>query len=179
MKTDDRSQLTTLWMQAQSALQAYILSSVGKFADAEDILQQVALDVSASFEKYDPARPFIPWAMQIAKRRIADFYRKNSNAVCLFEEADLERLAEAHTKLSKRQGSSGEVSDLLEACLDRLPEKSRKLIDLRYRDGLKPMEIAQTTGRSSGAIRVALNKIRNALGRCIESTTERGRASGA
>ncbi|MBX2852394.1 MAG: sigma-70 family RNA polymerase sigma factor [Phycisphaeraceae bacterium] len=179
MNPDNRSQLTTHWMQAQSALQAYILSSVGNFADSEDILQQVALDVSASFERYDPGRPFIPWAMQIAKRRIADFYRKNKNAACLFEETDLELLAQAHARLSKNEGTSGEVADLLESCLDRLPEKSRRLVDLRYRDGLKPAEIAHTTGRSGGAIRVALNKIRNALGRCIRSGTERGHARGA
>ncbi|MEM6260743.1 MAG: sigma-70 family RNA polymerase sigma factor [Planctomycetota bacterium] len=179
MKPDERSELTAHWMQAQSALQAYILSCVGKFADAEDILQQVALDVSASYEKYDSSRPFIPWAMQIAKRRIADFYRKNKTAACLFEEGDLELLADAHAKLSKQQPTSGEVADLLEVCLDRLPERSRKLIDLRYRDGMKPLEISKTTGRSSGAVRVALNKIRNALARCIESATEGGRARGA
>ena len=179
MEPDERLQLTALWMQAQNVLRAYILSSVGKFADAEDILQQVALDISASFHKYDPNRPFVPWAMQIAKRRIADFYRKNKNAVCLFEEADRDLLAQAHAVQSKSHGAGGEVADRLESCLDRLPDKSRKLIDLRYRDGLKPAEIAQATGRSSGAIRVALNKIRNALGRCIESANEQGGTHGA
>lgn len=179
MKPLDQSNLTTHWMNVQAALQAYILSSVGNFADSEDILQQVALDVAASFDSYNPDLPFLPWAMQIAKRRIVDYYRRSKRAPRLFEEDDLDRLAQAHAKLAKTQTSAGEAADLLELCLNRLPDKSRRLIDLRYRDGLKPAEIAKTTGRSSGAIRVALNKIRNALGRCIESARDRGRIHGA
>ena len=73
MEPNEQSQLTSHWIHAQSSIHAFILSSVGKFADSEDILQQVALDVSASFKKYDSQRPFMPWAMQIAKRRIADY----------------------------------------------------------------------------------------------------------
>lgn len=179
MNPDDRSQLTPLWMEAQSALLAYILSSVGNFADAEDILQQVALDASKSFDGYDPERPFIPWAMRIAKRRIADFYRRGHSGVALLEETDLDLLAEAHGRLAHDRRAGGELADLLEVCIDKLPDKSRKLIQLRYRDGLKPAEIATTVGRSGGAIRVALSKIRSALGRCIEAASEGGQAHGA
>lgn len=179
MQPNEKTQLTSHWMQAQSAILAYILSGVGNFADAEDILQQVALDVSASFEKYDSGRPFIPWAMQIAKRRVVDFYRSRPNAVRLLDEVDLEHLAEAHQNLATTCAPSGEVTDRLELCLNKLPQKSRKLIDLRYRDGMKPAEIAQNTGRSSGAIRVALNKIRNALQRCIMDAMEGSPPNGA
>ncbi len=179
MDSKARSQLTRLWMESQSSLLAFILSGVGNFTDAEDILQQVAHDVSVYFSKYDSARPFIPWAMVIAKRRVADYYRRNKRSIRLFDVIDLELLSEAHLAFGDQDARSGEYADQLERCIERLPERSRKLIELRYHEDLKPSAIAKYLGRSPGSIRVALSKIRSVLGDCIRSTAVREGSHGA
>jgi RNA polymerase sigma factor (sigma-70 family) len=49
--------------------------------DVEDSLQDVLLTVHGIRHTYDPSRPFGPWILTIAKRRIADRLRRRSRTL--------------------------------------------------------------------------------------------------
>jgi len=158
--------LNYLWSQAEPVVKAFLLASLPQACDADDVLQEVALEVSRRFEDYDPTRPFPPWALWIAKIKTADFFRRTYRDRHLLVGDALEPLAEAACRASLKLQDQ---SDALEECLKGLSEKNRKLIKLRYRDACSPAEIADELGTSSGTVRVLLHRIRSALGRCIES----------
>ncbi|HEY0274536.1 MAG TPA: sigma factor, partial [Paenirhodobacter sp.] len=44
--------------------------------DVEDCVQEILLTIHAIRRTYDPARPFGPWLVGIARRRVADRLRK-------------------------------------------------------------------------------------------------------
>src|SRR5690606_7155690 len=67
MQQQNTEQLARLWTESQPIVASYIISLVPNFHQAEDVLQQVAVILVREFDKYDLNRPFLPWAMGIAK----------------------------------------------------------------------------------------------------------------
>src|SRR6478752_4145777 len=64
-------QLARLWTEAQPIVAAFILSAIPDFHQAEDVLQQVAVVLVREFEQFDTSRPFLPWALGIARNLVA------------------------------------------------------------------------------------------------------------
>ena len=71
------------------------------------------------------------------------------------------------------QPKASAQQEALNNCMKKLPDKSMQLLELRYIDNLKPQAMAGQMGTSAGTIRVALTRIRKALGQCIEKWLER------
>ncbi len=60
--------------------------------------------------------------------------------------------------------------DSLQTCLQRLPEKSRNLLQLRYYDDLTSHQIGETTRMSADAVRKSIGRIRKKLLHCLTNT---------
>jgi RNA polymerase sigma-70 factor, ECF subfamily len=124
-----RERLTRLWLEAEPAVRAYVGAAVREFHDAEDVVQQVALTAARRFDEFDASRPFLAWVLWLAKSRIVDHYRQQARERRLFSEGLLDRLAAA---LVSQQAELPARQAALERCLERLPEKSHRLLTLRY-----------------------------------------------
>ena len=160
-----RERLTRLWLEAEPAVRAYVGAAVREFHDAEDVVQQVALTVARRFDEFDASRPFLAWVLWLAKSRIVDHYRQQARERRLFSEGLLDRLAAA---LVSQQAELPARQAALERCLERLPEKSRRLLTLRYAEDASVAEVATAVQSTAGAVRVMLFRIRNLLSQCIE-----------
>ena len=160
-----RERLTRLWLEAEPAVRAYVGAAVREFHDAEDVVQQVALTAARRFDEFDASRPFLAWVLWLAKSRIVDHYRQQARERRLFSEGLLDRLAAA---LVSQQAELPARQAVLERCLERLPEKSRRLLTLRYAEDASVAEVATAVQSTAGAVRVMLFRIRNLLSQCIE-----------
>lgn len=163
---DARERLTRLWLESEPSVQAFVFAAVCGVHDAEDVVQQVALTVARRFDEYDGTRPFIAWALWLAKSRIADHYRKQGRERLVFSEALMDQLAEA---LVLQQPERTARHEALEHCLEKLPEKSRQLLALRYEDEASMERVAEATESSAGDVRVMLFRIRNLLADCVNN----------
>ncbi|MFI4860985.1 MAG: sigma-70 family RNA polymerase sigma factor [Phycisphaerales bacterium JB063] len=168
--TEQRRQLASCWLKAQPAVSAYVWSMVHNEQDAEDVIQNVAEDVAAHFDRYDPARPFLGWALGIARFKVIDYYRKNHRDRHMFLSDAVESLAQAYVEVEPEMSCRRMA---LRRCVKGLNEKARNLLDLRYDEGLKPAEIAESLNTTPGYIRVALNRVRKVLHNCVEKTLSR------
>jgi RNA polymerase sigma-70 factor (ECF subfamily) len=153
------------WFEVEPAVSAYVFAAISDFHDAEDLVQRIALELARRFDEYDPNRPFTGWALWIAKSRVIDFYRVQSRCRVLFSDALLQKLVETITKQAEGRNQRREA---LEACLDGLPEKSRRMLELRYVEELSAAEVASEIGSTSGSVRVLLTRVRSALADCIQ-----------
>lgn len=159
-----RELLARNWVKAQPSLMAFIISSMPQFSDAEDLLQEVAAEVALRFDDYDPSRPFLPWALWVAKIKIADFYRVKQRRQVVFLEESIDALAKACVRA---QETLSEERRALERCLAKLTDRSRKLLYLRYFEDMNPREIGVILGLASQSVRVSLSRIRTALSECV------------
>jgi RNA polymerase sigma-70 factor (ECF subfamily) len=161
-----RERLSLLWMQAEPSVTAYVFAAIQRFQDAEDVVQQVALTAARRFEEYDDSRPFVAWALWLAKSRIIDFYRVQGRQKLVFSEALLDQTA---ARLVDRQEADHAGAVALEKCIEKLPSKSRRLLDLRYVEDASMEVIAELVNSTAGSVRVMLFRIRNLLADCIKS----------
>lgn len=160
-----RERLARAWVAAEPSVRALVAAAVRGVADREDVLQQVALTVARRFEEYDGKRPFVAWALWLAKSRVIDFYRSQGRQKLVLADGTLDRVADS---LAERHADVSPRREALEVCLERLPERSRRLLRLRYDDGLPIDGVAAAARLTPGSVRVALYRIREALAACIE-----------
>jgi len=160
-----REDFAQRWLQAEPSISAYVFASVGRFHDAEDVVQRIAQELARRFDEYDADRPFVGWALWIAKSRVIDFYRTHGRQRLVFSNELLHRLADSISEQSEERADRREA---LEACLDELPRKSRRLLDLRYVDELSADEVARSVDSTSGSVRVLLSRARTALANCVQ-----------
>lgn len=160
-----RERLTHLWMEAEPAVRAFVFASISRFADAEDVVQKVALNVARRFDDYDAERSFQAWALWIAKSRVIDHYRVQGREKLVFSEALMDQLA--HTLVSRSAREQSDRAAAMENCIEKLPEKSKRLLALRYFENASAEEVAKTMASTAGSVRVTLHRVRNLLADCI------------
>ena len=169
MKTDRESEIrermTRHWLASENAIRPYIAGAVNSLTDREDLLQQVALTMARRYEEFDEGRPFLAWALWLAKSRIIDFYRSQGRQPQFSDDNLLDKYAEA---LAERQHAVPVQREALEDCLEVLPDRSRALVRMRYHDGLKIDQIAEAIRSTPATVRVALFRIRDAMADCIK-----------
>ena len=150
----------------ESRLRAFITGALATADDRADFFQDVVLILWRKFDQYDPVRPFLPWAMGIAVRRLKEEYRKSSRRPCLMEEDHLERLAHALESTAPDQTTSLE-EEALAGCLADLPLRSAALIQRRYYDHASIETLSRESGQSAAALYQTLSRLRRALAECI------------
>ena len=134
--------------------------------DVEDLVQDILLSLHAARATYDPARPFVPWLMAIARNRIADgarrYVRRAANEVLC--DPLPETFAGAGANMLIESYGDGEA--LARAMAD-LPPGQRRAIELMKVHELSLKEAAAASGMSVGALKVAVHRGMGALRRAL------------
>lgn len=89
-------------------LNACVFSLVHNWADAEDILQEVAVDLWRRFAEYDPSRDFGAWACTVAYYQVLSYRKKKGRQYLYFSE-ESDRLLSEEIAVKK-------VSELFFSC---------------------------------------------------------------
>lgn len=161
--------MATLWVKSQPVISAYINASVVDFHKAEDLLQETARVVAERFDDYDPDRPFVAWAIGIAKNLILKSYRQHANDRHIFSSETMEHIASAFDRI---QPELTPLREALRMCIDHVQGKSRQVLELRYIREMKPANIAERMGMNTNNVHVILHRIRKALSHCIQERLE-------
>lgn len=129
-------------------------------ADRDDLFQESCLRLYRAAGAYDPQRPFLPWALTVARRVMLNWHRALKPTV---------PLEEAQTVAARqRSPGAGAESDIWQFARDRLPVVYYELMWLCYGEDLGPAEIAAVTGRTSVHVRVLLHRARGALAEALK-----------
>jgi len=159
------SLLAREWAKSQQSIAAYIASLVSNFTEAEELLQETAMQVFQNADRYDSQRPFLPWALGIARNVVRHYRRQQSSRRKLFEDVVIEELAKEFEELA---GHREDLCRSLVSCQKELPDHHQYLCSLRYEQDLSPQEIASRLNVTSGQVRMSLQRIREQLGKCVE-----------
>ena len=161
----EQERFMRLWTDAQPAVANYLHAMVRDPVVAKDLVQETALILFRRFADYDGQRPFLAWALGVAKMQVLALHRDGARSFVTFDTELFEKFTEVWADIAP---TASEQSAALEACLERLPARPRQMVRLRYFDELNSEEIAQRLGAKSAAVRVALQRIREQLRACIE-----------
>ena len=155
---------TRLWTLAVPTVSAFVTSLVRDFQDRDDVLQETAVASLESFDRYDPAQPFIAWAIGIARNQVRLHCRRKSRERIAFDSETVDALAHAFTESDQKNRRLDYLGD----CVQGLEPRSRELCRLRYEQDLKPAAMADRLGMGANAVAKALQRIRDRLRECVE-----------
>jgi RNA polymerase sigma-70 factor (ECF subfamily) len=140
---------TRLWTLAQPTVSAFVASIVREFQDRDDVLQDIAVAVMESFDRYDSSRSFVGWSLGIARNQVLLYLRRKGQQRQVFGTAAIESVAKAFENLLPQEGR---MLDHLEDCVGMLDADSKRLCTFRYEQDLKPAAIAVRVGMSANTV---------------------------
>lgn len=145
------------WLLSRYQMSVYTTTYrlLGNRADAEDATQEVFLRAFQRLDQYRPGEPFGAWLTGIARHHSIDVLRRRrQRAVPVEPDASLDVERVALERLDRRR---------VQAAVNRLPNRDRTLLVLRYWEDQPVERIAQLLGMSEGAAKVALLRARRSL----------------
>jgi RNA polymerase sigma-70 factor (ECF subfamily) len=157
-------ELAGLWAQSQSVISAYLTANVLDLHHVEDLVQEVAQVCAEKFSTYDRERPFLSWALGIARHRLLKYYRTRSRDRLVLSEAALAKLEAA---LARVDHEAEDRREAVRRCLQRVRGRRRQALDMRYSANAKVVDIAACLGMSPSGVSVMLHRVRAALFDCI------------
>lgn len=153
-------QFTTQWSSAERVIRLYLNSVIYNKADAQDLLQRVALCAYQKYDDYDASQSFQGWLFGIAKFEVLGYFRNLGRNPEVIDSEISERLADNMEDQSEAiSREDDERREKLEQLLTLLPEKAQELVRLRFFENREYDEIARLLNTNEGAVRTALSRI--------------------
>ena len=142
----------------------------GNHYDAEDIAQEVFIKVYRSLDRFRQDAQLTSWLYRIVMNACIDHRRRQhpSSAAPFGEEAEqrLRNTAE-ETPGPEDCAYAGELGQVLESEIARLPHGQRIVFVMRHHQGLKLSEIAESLGLAEGTVKrqlhAAIHRLRGRL----------------
>ena len=157
----------------ESTLRAFIAGALAAVQERADFFQEVVLILWRRYDDFDASRPFLPWAMGVASRRMKEEYRRSARRPGLLPAEQLDQLAGALTAGAGESAGPAAEEEALRECLAALPEASARLVQRRYFENAAIEALGSETGQSPAAIYQTLSRLRRALGDCIRRRLRR------
>jgi len=161
--------LVELYGRHGQRLRTTVESVLREGADADDILQEIFLQIWKEADHYSPkdGRP-LGWLITIARRRAIDRLRR-CQAYYRARERYREDLQEQR-RATRREDDTVVLNDLhhfLKKCMEALPKFQREAVELAFFKGLSHTEIAAATRARLGTVKtrveLGVQKLTHAL----------------
>ena len=145
-----------MWALVYSILKDYHLS--------EDVVQEVSFFIVNNPEKYDESRPFLPWALGIARFKAFEAVRKSEKQAALLEDDILEKIQNDLIEFERDEDTR---ISALQNCLTEVSDENRRILIMKYVEKLSAQSIAEKIDRTPTATFSLLQRLRTSLATCI------------
>ena len=152
----------------------------GNHHDAEDIAQDVFIKVYRSLDRFRQDAQLTSWMYRIVMNACIDHRRRQRPAIAapFGEEAEQRMLnTPEDTPGPEDRAYAGELGQLLESEIGRLPSGQRVVFVMRHHQGMKLCEIADALGLAEGTVKrqlhAAVHRLRQALTQANVTAGER------
>jgi RNA polymerase sigma-70 factor (ECF subfamily) len=149
---------------------------IGQYQEAEDITQEVFINVYEKLYQFDSNKKFSPWIYRIATNASISALRKKKKVITLdFDETygkAYEDYYTANTGDPQLMFEREELKQFIDKAVNELPENYRAVILLRYQMDLNNQEISEVLGVSKENIEVRIHRARKALRKILQKHWE-------
>jgi RNA polymerase sigma-70 factor (ECF subfamily) len=171
LQAEDPDALSQLYDRYNGILKALILRVIHNEAEAEDLLQEVFMEIWNQAKNFSSkkGKP-LGWMVTLARRRAIDGLRKKKAYVRAGErlQAETEQQPGAWVQnVTEDAIHSGDARLLMGQVINSLPEAQRTTVELAFFYGMSQREIAANTNTPLGTVKtrleLGLKKIYDAL----------------
>ena len=156
----------------QLQIRTFVASLSGNIHSSDDLTQEVFLRLLARLDKLESAEKILPFLKGIARNVVKEHFKKQKvqqnhqqrwMEIC--EQIELARL-EDHS--GNQANKDTDKLESLSICLQKLPAKSRELLELQYNQSMNATEIADHLKLKATAVRKSFSRLRGKLLTCIK-----------
>ena len=143
-----------LYLQSYGTVYGFVRARMASDADAEDVVSEAFIKAARSFASFNPNRAkFGTWVTAIAKNCMISHFRRERSTT------PIDEVSERTFAVSGGQeaGENRERVQQLLACLD---DSARMLAALKYRDGMRNVDIAADLGMNPSTVATVLASAR-------------------
>jgi RNA polymerase sigma factor (sigma-70 family) len=168
-------------------LRNFVRKRVADSADAEDILQEVFVELVESYRLPQPVEQVGAWLFRVARNRITDFFRKkrpdaladvSGNDAPEGDDNAIEDLLPSEEAGPEAAYARDVLLEEVDAALNELPSEQREVFVAHEIEGLSFKELAAQTGVSMNTLlsrkRYAVLHLRERLQAIYDEFTETG-----
>jgi RNA polymerase sigma-70 factor (ECF subfamily) len=154
-----------LLLSHRAMLLGYVVSIVRDPDLAEDVFQNAAIVILDKAGAVAKDEEFPAWARRVARLESLAALRKRKRAPELLDPSVLELLEDPWREADAAPAAARKA---LRECVEKLSPYARRLLQMRYVDGLPAKEVADRMNRSPNTIYVALSRTYRYLAGCVE-----------
>ena len=179
----DRAAFATLYERTSSHLLGVVLRIQRDRAQAEDILQEVYVNVWRAAQSFDAAQSQpLTWLSSIARNRAIDSLRRTQtqpkfrstiSSTTLDEETDVYDTVASDAPGPLDLLSRASDARALSSCMQTLSAQQRQSVALAFFDGLSHAEVAERMHQPLGTVKSWVRRALITLKGCLESAVQR------
>lgn len=172
MKTPaDEAAFVQLLTTHQSAIHAFVMGLMRGVADADDVMQDTNVVLWEKRDQFQIGTNFKAWAFTVARLQVMAWQKRQKHRRVLAFDDDL--LDVFATEMPAAFSDFEDRRKVLRTCMGQLPDEQRRLLTARYADSRTTIKAcAAALGRSAGALRISLFRLRQSLKQCIRLNLE-------
>ena len=160
IQAEDPDALSQLYDRYNGILKALILRVVHNEAEADDLLQEIFMEIWKQAKNFSPekGKP-LGWMVTLARRRAIDGLRKRQAYQRAEErlQAETEQQPDAWVQnTTEEEISFSDTRNLVREMLNRVPPAQRQAIELAFFRGMSQREIAAKTNTPLGTVKTRL-----------------------
>jgi RNA polymerase sigma-70 factor (ECF subfamily) len=160
IQAEDPEALSKLYDRYNGILKALILRVVHNDAEADDLLQEIFMEVWNQAKNFSPnkGKP-LGWMVTLARRRAIDGLRKKQAYLRASERLQTETEQQPDAWVHNATAEEIDLSDtriLIRKVIASLPEAQQRAIDLAFFRGMSQREIAAHTNTPLGTVKTRL-----------------------
>ena len=167
---DRQREFLHLFSASASSLHAHVWCLCPNEDEANELFQELSYRLWTHFDRYDTSREFLPWARGVARNLVLEHYRGRKRSRTMGEHT-LDQVAALSEDLDD---DATERRNALRQCIQKLAQKDRDLLHLRYEQQVKPKDIAAKSGKHVRQVYRWLARIHADLLTCIRRLVAEG-----
>lgn len=141
----------------------FALKRMSDPSDAEDVTQEVFLQVFRGLPKFEGRSSLLTWMFGIAHNQICRRFRRRRPMVTSLDNNEVNALASDETPADRRTDFVRILRNCSRVLEEKVPEQQREAFELRYIENRSTQEIAKEMGKSQQAIKISLFRTRKTL----------------
>jgi RNA polymerase sigma-70 factor (ECF subfamily) len=167
----ERAAFEQLYDRYKNILYATAMKFLKEDADAQDVVQDVFIQIWDKAKLYDPAKGKpLTWALTLTRNRSIDRIRAIQRRTRLRDDFGKETVVDESAGMREALSGvdAGEKSQILREAVGRLSPEQRKVIEMAFFRGFTQSEIADRLGEPLGTVKArarrGLMKLKELLG---------------